>query len=337
MRKPKVYVSRRIPSPGIELLQEFCDVKVNPKEEPPKREELLREIEEVDGFLCLLTDKVDAELLDRAKNLKVISSYSVGYDHIRVEEATKRGIYVCYTPGVLTDATADFTFTLLLASARRLVEADRYIREGKWKISWSPNLFLGEDVYGRTLGIIGLGRIGSAVAKRAKGFNMNLIYYDVVRVSPEVERELGIKFVSLEELLRESDFVTLHVPLTKETYHLIDERRLKMMKPTAILINTSRGPIVDQKALAKALKEKIISYAGLDVFEKEPIEIKDELIKLDNVILAPHIASATKQARSKMAETSAKNLLAILKGEEPPFLLNKEVMNIRPLTQIKMI
>ncbi|GBC75283.1 Putative 2-hydroxyacid dehydrogenase [archaeon HR06] len=337
MRRPKVYVTRRIPSPGIELLEELCEVKVNPFEEPPKRDILLDEVKDIDGLLCLLTEKIDEELMDKAKNLKVVSTMSVGYDHIKVEEATKRGIYVCYTPGVLTEATADFTWALILASARRLVEADRYIREGKWKIAWSPTLFLGEDVYGRTLGIIGLGRIGSAVARRARGFNMKILYYDVVRAKPEVERELGITFVTLEELLKESDFVSIHVPLTKETYHLLNEEKLKMMKPTAILVNTARGAIIDQKALAKALKEGWISYAGLDVFEKEPIDMKDELLNLNNVILAPHIASATKQARSKMAELASRNLLAVLKGEMPLHLVNKEVIKVRPLSEVKVI
>lgn len=337
MAKPQVFVTRKIPSPGLEILSDVCTVELHGREDPPTREELKRGVKGKDGLLCLLTDKIDAEVMEAGGKLRVVSSFSVGYDHIDVKEATKRGIYVCYTPGVLTEATADFAFALLMSISRRIAEADKYVRDGKWKIGWTPTMFLGEDVYGRTLGILGLGRIGRTIAKRAKGFDMRLMYYDVVRATPETEKELGIEFVSLERLLRESDYVSIHVSLSNETRHIINEERLKAMKRTAYIINTARGAVVDQVALAKALKEGWIAGAALDVFEKEPIDLSDPLIKLDNVILVPHIASATKAARSKMAETSARNLVAVLKGEAPPFLVNGEVMNVRPLTSAKMV
>jgi len=337
LARPKVYVTRKLPSPGLEIVSEVCDVVLHEDDQPPSREEIIRNIVDKDGILCLLTDKMDSVVMDAAPKLKVISSVSVGYDHIDVAAATKRGIYVTYTPGVLTEATADFTWTLMMSIARRLCEADRYVRAGRWKISWSPTMMLGEDVYGRTLGIIGLGRIGAAMAKRARGFNMKVLYYDIQRPPSEKEAEFGVQYAPLEELLKQSDFISIHIPLMKETYHFIDEEKLKMMKPTALFINTSRGPIVDQKALAKALNEGWIAGAALDVFEKEPIDMNDPLLKLENVILALHIASATKQSRSKMAELAAKNLVAVLKGEEPLHLVNSEVMKIRPLSQVKTV
>jgi glyoxylate reductase len=269
--KPKVFVTRKIPPPGIELLKEFCEVDVFPYERPPFKDEIIERLKDKDAILCLLTDKIDKEVLESSKNLKVISSFSVGVDHIDVDEATRRGIYVTYTPGVLTEATADFTWALLLAIARRLVEADKFIRSKSWKIQWSPTMLLGSDVYGKTIGIIGLGRIGLAVARRAKGFNMKILYFDVNRIPLDLEKELNAEFCSLERLLKESDFITLHVPLNKSTYHMIGENELRLMKPTALLINTSRGAVIDEKALIKALKEKWIAGAALDVFEKEPL------------------------------------------------------------------
>jgi len=280
-------------------------------------------------LVSLLTDPIDEEVFDAAPKLRIVSQYAVGYDNIKVEEATKRGIYVTNTPGVLTETVADFTFALMLAVARRVVEADRYVREGKWKVGWHPLMMVGTDVYGATLGIVGLGRIGSAVARRAKGFNMRVIYYDVVR-REDLEKELGIEYVSLDKLLEESDYVSLHTPLTPQTYHLIGEEQLKKMKKTAFLINTARGKVVDQKALYKALKEGWIAGAGLDVFEQEPISPDDPLLELDNVVLAPHAASASYETRSRMAEMVADNLIAFLKGEVPPNLVNKDVVNVRP-------
>ncbi|MEM2897270.1 MAG: glyoxylate reductase [Candidatus Bathyarchaeia archaeon] len=335
--KPKVFVTRKIPSPGIELLKESCEVDVFPHERPPFKNEILEKIKDKDAILCLLTDRIDKEVLDSSQNLKIVSSFSVGVDHIDVEEATRRGIYVTYTPGVLTEATADFTWALLLAITRRLIEADKFVRSKSWKIQWSPTMLLGSDVYGKTIGIIGFGRIGLAVAKRAKGFSMKILYFDINRATPDLEKELNAEFCSLERLLKESDFITLHVSLNESTYHMIGENELKLMKPTAFLINTSRGAVIDERALKKALKEKWISGAALDVFEKEPIDENDPLLYMDNVVLAPHTASATHEARSKMAEVSAKNLLAVLKGNMPLFLVNPEVLNIRKLSEVKML
>ena len=256
MAKPTVFVTRNIPTPGVALVREFCDVFLHGGEAPPSREELIQKVKDKDALICLLTDRIDKDVIGAGKNLKVISTMSVGFEHIDVLEATKNGIYVGYTPDVLTDATADLTFTLLLCSARRIVEADSYVRRGDWKIPWSPTLFIGEDVWGRTIGIIGLGRIGKAVAKRAKGFDMRILYTGRRRSTPSQEDELGAEYRSLEDLLKESDFVTLHVPLTKETYHMINENNLRLMKPTARLINTSRGATIDEKALIRALDEK---------------------------------------------------------------------------------
>ena len=335
--KPKVFVTRRIPSPGPEILEEYCEVDVFLGEQPPKKEEIRIGVRGKDALLCLLTDKIDRDIMDAALSLRVISSFSVGYDHIDVAEATRRGIYVTYTPGVLTEATADFAWTLLMTVARRIVEADRVVRTRNWKVGWGPTILLGDDVYRKTLGIVGLGRIGTAVAQRAKGFNMRTIYFDVIRAPLEKEKEFGVEYVPLEKLLKESDFISVHVPLMKETYHLFSEAQFRQMKRTAFLINTSRGAVVDEKALAKALQERLIAGAALDVFEKEPIDPDNPLLNMDNVVLAPHIASATKEARSKMSEVSAKNLIAVLKGEMPLFLVNKDVLNIRSLPQVKMI
>jgi len=335
--KPKVFVTRRIPTPGPEILEEYCEVDVFLGEYPPRKEEILKGVRGKDALLCLLTEKIDRDIMDAAPNLKVISSFSVGYDHIEVAEATRRGIYVTYTPGVLTEATADFAWTLLMAAARRIVEADRVVRTKNWKVAWGPTILLGDDVYGKTLGIVGLGRIGTAIARRAKGFNMKTIYFDTIRAPLEKEKELGIDYAPFERLLEESDFVSVHVPLMKETHHLFGEAQFRRMKRTAFLINTSRGAVVDEKALAKALQEKLIAGAALDVFEKEPTDPENPLLSMENVVLAPHIASATKEARSKMSEVSAKNLIAVLKGEMPLFLVNKEVLNVKPLPQVKTI
>ncbi|OYT28629.1 MAG: D-glycerate dehydrogenase [Thermofilum sp. ex4484_82] len=337
MSKPKVYVTRIIPEPGLEILKKYVDIELHEsKEWPPSREEVLEKIKDKDGLLCLLTDKIDAEVMDAAPNLKVISTYSVGYDHIDIEAATKRGIYVTHTPGVLTDAVAEFTVGLLLAVTRRVLEADRTIRANEWNKPWNPFFLTGPELKGKTLGIIGFGRIGVAVAKKVQGFEMNVIYYDVYR-KEDVEKELGVKYVDLETLLKTSDFVSLHVPLMKETYHMIGEKELKMMKPTAYLINTARGAVINTDALIKALEEGWIAGAALDVFEQEPLPPNHPLTKFKNVVLAPHIASATIEARQRMAELAANNLVAVLKGEMPPALVNKDVLKVRPLEKVKMI
>lgn len=325
--KPKVFVTRIIPEEGLNILREMADIKVWQEELPPPREVLLKEVEEVDGLLSLLTDKIDAELMDRAKKLKIVSNYAVGYDNIDLEEATKRGIMVTNTPGVLTETTADLTFALLMATARRIVEGDKFVRAGKWK-TWGPMLLLGQDIYGATLGLIGLGRIGYAVAKRAKGFDMKVMYYDQVR-NEKAEQELGLEFVTLEKLLKESDFVSIHVPLTPQTRHLINEKTLSLMKKNAILINTARGPIVDEKALYEALVNNRIAGAGLDVMDPEPPSMDNPLLRLDNVVLLPHIGSASVATRTKMAIMAAENLVAGLKGEIPPNLVNKDVLKNR--------
>lgn len=320
--KHRVYITRMISPEAIELLKKSCEVTVNKKDAPPGRADLLKNIRDKDGILCLLTDRIDKEVLDAAVNLKAISTMSAGHEHIDVQEATNRGIFIGYTPGVLTEATADLAFALLLSLARRLPEADRFVRTKKWRVSWSPSIFLGGSVWGATLGIIGFGRIGRAMTKRASGFEMKVIYYDKKRLSPDEEKRLGIEYAPLNSLLKRSDYVTIHTPLTKKTHHLIDEKRLRIMKQGAFLINTSRGATVDEHALIKALKERWIAGAALDVFEKEPIERDNPLMTLENTILLPHIGSATIQTRKVMADIAAKNLLMALEGEKPLYCLN---------------
>ena len=328
--KPKVFITRRIPENGIELLREHFKVEVWPEEREIPREVLLEKVRDADALVTMLSERIDREVFDSAPNLRIVANYAVGYDNIDIEEATKRGIYVTNTPDVLTNATADFAWTLLLATARRLVEADSFVRSGEWKrkgVAWHPLMFLGRDVYGKTIGIVGFGRIGQAVARRAKGFGMRILYNARSR-KPEAEKELGAEFRPLDELLRESDFVVLAVPLTKETYHMINEERLKLMKPTAILVNIARGKVVDTEALVKGLKKSWIAGAGLDVFEEEPY-YNEELFGLKNVVLAPHIGSATFGAREGMAELVARNLIAFKNGEVPPTLVNREVVKVR--------
>lgn len=329
MPKPKVYVTRELPERGLKIIKERFDAEVWPEYGPPPKKVIIERARDVDALATLLSDKIDAEVFDAAPKLKIVAQMAVGFDNIDVQEATKRGIYITNTPEVLTETTADFAWALLLAVARRVVEADKYVREGKWKVGWHPSMMLGRDVYGATIGIVGAGRIGYAVAKRAKGFNMKILYYDVIP-RPEMEKELNAKRVDLETLLRESDFVSIHVPLMKETYHLINAERLKLMKKTAYLINNSRGPVVDEKALYQALKDGIIAGAGLDVFEQEPTPVDNPLLKLDNVVVAPHISSASYETRSKMAEMVAENLVAFFEGRKPPNLVNPEVIKIRP-------
>jgi glyoxylate reductase len=278
----------------------------------------------MEGLLSLLTDKVDTELMDKAPTLKVVSNCAVGFDNIDIKAATEHGIIVGNTPGVLTDTTADFAFALMLAAARRVAEGDRMVRAGKWK-TWGPMILLGPDVHDATLGIVGLGRIGSAIARRAKGFRMNLIYTDVIR-NKQAEDEHGIKFVDMETLLTQSDFITLHTNLTPETHHMIGQKQFDKMKKTAILVNTSRGPIVDNMALYEALKSGKIAYAALDVTEPEPLPATHPLLTLENVIVAPHIASASVATRTKMGLMAADNLIAGLKGEMPPNPVNPEVL-----------
>jgi len=330
MRRPKVYITREIPERGLKRIIERFDAEIWPKYDPPPKHVIIEKARDADALVTLLTDRIDAEVFNAAPKLKIIAHMAVGYDNIDVEEATKRGIYVTNTPGVLTETTADLAWALLMAIARRIVEADRYVREGKWKVAWHPIMLLGRDIYGATLGIIGAGRIGSSIARRARGFNMKILYYDIIR-RPELEKEFDAEYVDLDTLLRESDFITIHVPLTKETYHMINAERLKLVKKTAYIINTSRGAVIDEKALYEALREGRIAGAALDVFEQEPISMDNPLLKLDNIVLTPHIGSASYETRSKMAEMVAENLIAFFEGRVPPNLVNPEVMKIRPL------
>lgn len=316
----RVYVTRPIPEPGLELLRASCDVEVKPTDELVPREELLEKVKGRDALLCLLTEEIDAEIIKVGADLKIIANYAVGYNNVDVETATKSGIWVSNTPGVLTNTTADMAWALMFAVGRRIPEADRFTRAGKYK-GWSATMLLGGDIYGKTLGIIGVGRIGAAVAMRSIGFNMRVLYSDV-RSNKELEREVGAEKVDMDTLLKKSDFVSVHVPLMPETKRLIGRRSLAMMKPTAYLINTSRGPVVHEAALAEALKNGVIAGAGLDVYEYEP-EINPDLRKLDNVVLTPHTASGSVETRAKMATMAAENILAALDGRTPPNAVNR--------------
>ena len=320
----RVFITRELPDEVLQPVREVATVDVWPGELPPPREVMLERTADVDGLLCLLTDRIDAELLDHAPRLKVVSQMAVGFDNIDVEACTARGIPVGNTPGVLTETTADLAFGLLLATARRLVEADRVTRSGAWK-TWSPMFLTGPDVHHAVLGIVGMGRIGAEMARRARGFQMEVLYADA-QANPQAEQEFGVKRVELDELLRAADFVTLHTPLTPETYHLIGSRELALMKPTAILINTSRGPVVDQKALVEALRNGTIRAAGLDVYEEEPLSPQDELTTFENVVLLPHIGSASIATRLKMARLAVDNLLAGLSGRPLPHPVNPNVI-----------
>src|SRR5919197_2454665 len=323
--RPKVFVARVIPDDGLRPVTEATDATVWPDELPPPRDDLLRSIEGCDGVLTLLTDKVDAEFLDRAgPQLKVVSNYAVGFDNVDVAECTRRGIPVGNTPGVLTETTADLAWALLMSAGRRVAEGDRYVRAGRWK-TWGPLLLLGPDVHGATLGIVGFGRIGQAVARRAAGFGMGILYHDVQRLPDEVTGPLGATYADLDELFAQSDFISLHVNLTDETRHLIDAEALRKMKATAVLVNTSRGPVVDGQALYEALRDGVIFAAGLDVTDPEPPPADDPLLTLENCLVVPHIASASRATRGKMAEMAAANLLAGLRGEQLPTPVNPEV------------
>ena len=333
MSKPKAYVTREIPRRGLDVIKENFNVKVWQEYAPPSKEVILKESAEVDAVVSLLSDSIDAEVFDIAPKLKIVSQFAVGFDNIEVEEATKRGIYITNTPGVLTETTADFAWALLMAIARRVVDADNYIRTKQWKVGWHPNMLAGSDIYGATIGIIGAGRIGAAMAQRATGFKMRILYYDVIS-RPDIERNFGAKRMDMNSIMREADFVSVHVPLMKETYKLIDADKLRLMKKTAYLINNSRGPVVDEKALYRAIKEKRIAGAALDVFEQEPTPVANPLLQLDNIIMAPHISSASYETRSKMAEIVSNNLIAFFKGIRPPNLVNPSVMQTRHLQKL---
>ena len=324
MDMPKVFVSRIIPEKGLEMITELAEVEVWEGEVQPPYEVLLEKVVGVDGLVCLLTDRIDDQLMAAAGDrMTVISQMAVGFDNIDTKAATKRGIGVGHTPGVLTNTTADFAFTLLMAAARRVAEGARYVQEGRWK-TWGPTLLMGCDVHGATLGLVGAGRIGHAVAQRASGFAMRILCYDPF-VDEDAITAFGAERISLENVLSESDFVSLHVPLTPETRHLIGASQLKTMKTTCVLVNTSRGPVVDIKALYHALKDGEIAYAALDVTEPEPIPSGDPILTLDNCLIVPHIASSSIATRTKMATMVADNLAAGLKGEVLPHCANPEV------------
>jgi glyoxylate reductase len=323
--RPIVFVARRIPDDGLDPILAACDARIWEDDLPPPRAELLEAIRGCAGVLTLLTDRVDDEFLDAAgPQLQVVSNYAVGFDNIDVAAVNRRGIPAGNTPGVLTETTADLAFALLMAAARRVPEGDRYVRAGSWQ-TWGPMLLLGPDVHGATIGIVGFGRIGQAMARRARGFGMTVLYQDIQRVDPAVEAELGATFLPLEELLPRADFVSLHTNLTPETRGMIDAERLSWMKPSAVLVNTSRGPVIDHVALADALRSGRIFAAALDVTDPEPIAPDDPLVGLDNCLIVPHIASASRATRGKMAEMAAANLLAGVRGERLPTPINPEV------------
>jgi len=326
MELREVLVTRRMPESGMELISKEYKVRVWEEDRPIPRDKLLEMAKGVEGIACMLTDRIDRAVMESAgPGLKVIATMAVGFDHIEIAEATRRGILVGNTPGVLTEATADLTWALILSIARRIVEGDKMTRQGRFN-GWGPTLLLGADFSGKTIGIIGMGRIGFAVAKRAFGFGMKIIYFDPRRLSPEREKEISARPVSLPDLLKGADFVCLHCPLGKDSYHLIGGTELGLMKPSAYLINVARGPVVDEPALVQALREKRIAGAALDVYEKEPL-LSAGLTELGNVVLAPHLGSASIETRDKMAIMTAQNLLAGLRGELPPYVVNPEARN----------
>ncbi|TCJ01956.1 2-hydroxyacid dehydrogenase [Cytobacillus praedii] len=318
---PKIYITRKIPVPIIKHLEKSCDVSVWEHEDTPVPRDVLEEkMGEIDGLFCLLTETIDEEILSKATKLKVISNMAVGYNNIDIEAASKKGIMVTNTPGVLTETTADLTFALLMTTARRITEASAFLRAGQWQ-TWSPMQLTGQDIYQSTIGIIGLGRIGEALARRAKGFNMNILYHSRNR-KLQAEEELGLHFASLEDLLRKSDFVCIMTPYTTDTHNMIRKEHFQLMKDSAILINTARGGIVNENDLYQALSLGQIWAAGLDVFEQEPVSLDHPLLTLPNVVTLPHIGSASIVTRMKMAEVASDNLLRVLNGEIPRHVVN---------------
>jgi glyoxylate reductase len=322
--RPRVFVTRKLPGDALDRLRDETDAEVWPDDLPPPRDRLLEAVAGAEGLLCLLTDNIDAGVLEATLRLRVISTMAVGYDHIDVDEATARGVIVTNTPGVLTETTADFAFALLLAAARRVVEGERAVREGGWQ-TWHPSFLLGRDVHRATLGIVGLGAIGQAVARRARGFDMRVLYHSRER-KPDVERELGLTYERFDDLLEQSDFVSVHVPLTPDTRHLFDARAFERMKATAVFINTARGAIVDEAALLRALESHTIAGAAIDVAEMEPVPPHDPLLRVPNLIVTPHIASASVATRARMADMAVENLLAGLAGRRPPNCVNPAVL-----------
>ncbi len=324
---PAVLISRLLPEPAVALARSRAEVDAYDVDGAMPRPDLLERLQGKQGLICVISEAVDQALLDASPELRVVSNVAVGYNNVDVAACTKRGVVVTNTPDVLTDTTADFAWTLLMATARRVVEADRYVRDGRFE-QWEYMVLLGGDIHGKTLGVVGFGRIGRAMARRARGFGMRVLYQDAVAADAATEHELNATRVDLATLLRESDFVTLHTPLIPETRHLINADSLKTMKKTAYLINAARGPVVDEGALVSALKEGRIAGAGLDVFEGEP-RVHPGLVELSNVVLAPHIASGSLETRLKMATLAVENCLAVLEGKTPPTPVNPEVLSRR--------
>jgi glyoxylate reductase len=318
----KVLLTRKLRNFAIMELRKLYDVEINHGKIPMPKKELLSKIRNKDGLICFPYDTIDKEVIDAAKNLRAISTYSVGYDQIDIKYATKKGIVVSYTPEVLTRATADLTIALILALLRRVVEGDKVIRYNKWRTIFGPYDFLGTDLYGKTLGIFGIGRIGKAVARRAIGFEMNVLYHSRHRLSKSEEKNLGIRYVSFKKLFEESDIISIHTPYTKETHDIVNLQLLKKMKPTAFLVNTARGKIIKEKDLIFALRKKIIAGAALDVFQKEPIDNKHPFVRMKNVVLTPHIGSSTEETRRRMAEITVENLILSLSGKNPRYAVS---------------
>jgi glyoxylate reductase len=323
-KAPKVLLTRRLPAEGMKLLNQYFDLEVNPLDEVMPRSQLAKSIQDKEGLVCLLTDDIDSEIIQKAPNLRIVANYAVGFNNIELTAVNKRKIPVTNTPDVLTEATADLTMGLLLSVARRIVEGDSFVRAERFR-GWAPELLLGSDVHRKTLGIIGMGRIGQAVARRAHGFGMAVLYYDKKRLPEDLEKTMDIKYREVMQLLGESDFVSIHAPLTDDTRHLISDAELKVMKRTAYLINVARGAIVDEEALVKALRNGDIAGCGLDVYENEPV-VTPELLEMPNAVLAPHIGSASLEARTKMALLVVENLVAVLiDNERPPDVVNPEI------------
>jgi len=320
--KLKILLTRKLHDFAIKELKKRYYVEINRDKIPMPKNELISKIKDKDGLVCFPYDTVDRKVIDAATNLKAISTFSVGYDQIDIKYAIKKGIIVSYTPEILTRATADLTMALMLALLRRVVEGDRIIRNNKWKVIFGAYDFLGIDLYGKTLGIFGMGRIGKAVAKRASGFEMNVLYHNRNKLPNAKEKSLGVKYVSLDHLFMTSDIVSIHTPYTKETHHLVNLKLLKKMKQTAFLINTARGKIVNEKDLVFALKKKIIAGAALDVYQNEPINKTHPLAKMENVIVTPHIGSSTNETRREMSKITVQNLILSLSGKRPIYVVN---------------